>query len=86
MFPNSISNFLEQISNLSHSTIVLYFFSSPPHPLPTKRDVHRKECSLNLCPVLQMGASLIAQLEKNLPAMQETLIRFLGWEDLLEKG
>ena len=32
-----------------------------------------------------MGASLIAQLVKNPPAMQETLIRFLGWEDLLEK-
>ena len=32
------------------------------------------------------GASLIAQLVKNLPAMQETLIRFLGGQDLLEKG
>ena len=30
-------------------------------------------------------ASLVAQLVKNPPAMQETLIRFLGWEDLLEK-
>ena len=30
-------------------------------------------------------ASLIAQLVKNLPAMQETLVRFLGWEDFLEK-
>ena len=30
-------------------------------------------------------ASLIAQLVKNPPAMQETLVRFLGWEDLLEK-
>ena len=30
-------------------------------------------------------ASLIAQLVKNLPAVQETLVRFLGWEDLLEK-
>ena len=30
--------------------------------------------------------SLVAQLVKNLPAMQETLIQFLGWEDLLEKG
>ena len=29
---------------------------------------------------------LIAQLIKNLPAMQETLVRFLGQEDLLEKG
>ena len=31
-------------------------------------------------------ASLIAQLVKNSPAMQETLVRFLGQEDLLEKG
>ena len=31
-------------------------------------------------------APLIAQLVKNLPVMQETLDRFLGWEDLLEKG
>ena len=31
------------------------------------------------------GASLIAQLVKNLPAMQETWIRSLSWEDLLEK-
>ena len=23
---------------------------------------------------------------KNLPAMQETWVRFLGWEDLLEEG
>ena len=30
-------------------------------------------------------ASLTAQLVKNLPAMQETLVRFLGWGDLLEK-
>ena len=31
-------------------------------------------------------ASLIAQLIKNPPAMQETLVRFLGWEDPLEKA
>ena len=30
-------------------------------------------------------ASLIAQLV-NPPAMQETTVQFLGWEDLLEKG
>ena len=30
-------------------------------------------------------ASLLAQLVKNLPAMQETWIRSLGWEDPLEK-
>ena len=32
------------------------------------------------------AVSLIAQLVKNPPAMQETLVRFLGWEDPLEKG
>ena len=31
-------------------------------------------------------ASLIAQLVKNPPAMQETPVRFLGWEDPPEKG
>ena len=31
-------------------------------------------------------ASLIAQLVKNPPAMQETLIRVRGQEDPLEKG
>ena len=29
---------------------------------------------------------LIAQLVKNPPAVQKTLVQFLGWEDLLEKG
>lgn len=32
------------------------------------------------------GTSLIAQLLKNLPPMQETPVWFLGWEDLLDKG
>ena len=31
-------------------------------------------------------ASLVAQLVKNLPVMQETWVRSLGWEDPLEKG
>ena len=30
-------------------------------------------------------ASLVAQLVKNPPEMQETLVQFLGWEDPLEK-
>ena len=31
-------------------------------------------------------ASLVAQMIKNLPAMQETWIQSLGWEDTLEEG
>ena len=33
-----------------------------------------------------LGTSLIAQLVKISPTMQETLVCFLGWEDPLEKG
>ena len=33
-----------------------------------------------------LGASLVAQLVKNPPAVQETWVRSLGWEDPLEKG
>ena len=32
-----------------------------------------------------VGAPLVAQKVKNLPAMQETWVQFLGWEDLPEK-
>ena len=34
----------------------------------------------------RLVASLAAQLVKNLPAMQETWVQSLGWEDPLEKG
>ena len=32
-----------------------------------------------------LGLFLIAQWVKNLPAMQETQVQYLGWEDPLEK-
>ena len=37
-------------------------------------------------PLQYFWASLVAQLVKNLPAMQETQVQSLGWEDPLEKG
>ena len=40
----------------------------------------RKEYSFDL------HTCLIAQVVKNPPAMQQTLVRFLGWEDPLAKG
>ena len=33
-----------------------------------------------------LGTSLVAQLVKNPPAVQEIWVRSLGWEDPLEKG
>ena len=37
-------------------------------------------------PLQYSWASLVAQLVKNLPPMQETWVWSLGWEDTLEKG
>ena len=37
-------------------------------------------------PLQYSWTSLVAQLVKNPSSMQETLVRFLGGEDLLEKG
>ena len=37
-------------------------------------------------PLQYSWASLVAQLVKNPPAMQETWVLSLGWEDPLEKG
>ena len=37
-------------------------------------------------PLQYFGASLVAQLVKNLPAMRETWLQSLGWEDALGKG
>ena len=36
-------------------------------------------------PLQYSWASLVAQLVKNLPTMQETCVQSLGWEDPLEK-
>ena len=37
-------------------------------------------------PIQHSWTSLVAQLVKNTPAMRETWVRSLGWEDTLEKG
>ena len=38
-----------------------------------------------MLPVGGKGVSLVAQMVKRLPAMRETWVLTLGWEDLLEK-
>ena len=44
-----------------------------------------RSCELEV-PVSTGQASLVAQMVKNLPAMQETQVRSLGQEDALERG
>ena len=47
--------------------------------------VYRSDLS-KVYPLYYVGAALVAQLVKNLCAMQETWVQFLGWEGPLEKG
>ena len=42
--------------------------------------------SVGSIPIGEFFFPLINELVKNPPAMQETLVQFLGQEDLLEKG
>ena len=44
--------------------------------------VHKESDTTEL---LSLGASLVAQRVKCLPAMRETRVQSLGWEDSLEK-
>ena len=41
--------------------------------------------ALHVNSIMSLIRSLIAQSIKNLPAIQETCVRSLGWEDTLEK-
>ena len=58
--------------------------SCPTHS--EAKQIKRLEQRMAYCRVKQVAVSLVAQLVKNLPAMQETLVRFLGQEDSLEMG
>ena len=46
----------------------------------------RKNLRTNNITIYNSKCSLVAQMVKNLPSMQETLVQSLGREDLLEKG
>ena len=44
-----------------------------------------KKCSMSpVTTEMKIWASLVAQMVKNVPTMQETGVRVLGWEDSLE--
>ena len=47
---------------------------------------HKKLNMTEQLTFMAFGASLVAQLVKNPPAMQETWVRSLGWEEPLEEG
>ena len=41
---------------------------------------------INICVAIYRKTSLVAQMVKCLPTMQETWVQSLGWADPLEKG
>ena len=58
----------------------------PPCGLvPQLQLIYLKKKTLFIDPFYSLGASLVAQRRRRLPAMQETQVQSLGWEDLLEK-
>ena len=69
------------IQDLEPDWALLY--SHPPvmHMAPTQEWSGKQEVF-----ELDLVSILVAQLVKNPPAMQETMVRFLGQEDPLEKG
>ena len=71
------------------------YWSGLPFPSPTgsHKPLHTNYCTLQkTVPVIQLEilsenwASLVTQMVKNLPAMKETRVQSLVWEDSLEKG
>ena len=70
-------------SGSSVPTCIMTKTNTPP-PGKAKQNVKQKKYCSKFDK--DFKTSLIVQLAKNPPAMQETLVQSLGWEDPLEKG
>ena len=66
------------------NSVFFFFLVSTSNPTTSPMILLLK--SISSLPTFGSKASLIAQLVKNPPAMQDTPVQFLGQEDLLEKG
>ena len=54
--------------------------------LETGVAIYTLPCAKLIASKIEPGASQFAQMVKNLPAMQETWVPSLGWEEPMEKG
>ena len=72
----------------THTHTHIHTLTGPAFPKPIWWQIYEVRHPTKL-PLIQKyalpWASLVAQSVKNLPAMQETWVRSLGWEDPLEK-
>ena len=70
----------------THSSILAWRIPGIEEPGGSQSEPVHAESDMTEQLTLSLWVSLVAQLVKNLPAMQETLVQFLGQEDTLEKG
>ena len=80
----SITNKATATKELSILSLSFYYKSPSRSPLLVFTKYNRMNKRIGV--LMTSWASLIAQLVKNLPAMQETLVQFLGWEDHRGRG
>ena len=68
----------------------LFYTATPLPPGPSSvsvRDIFTPSQLIEVSSLTSLTeTSLVAQRVKNLPAMQETWVQSLGWDDSLEKG
>ena len=80
MVPAKMGGLINGALAQDHLTVV----PATPHPMVSKWIIRTD--MLSNWHVLLLKASLVAQMVKCLPAMQETWVRSLGQEDPLEAG
>ena len=80
--PESKTQLSDLVSGVQHSDSVIHLFILIVFQIIL---FYFKLCIL-FWGIADYRASLVAQLVKNLPVMQETCVRSLGWEDPLEEG
>ena len=71
---------------LFYIQLILYLWWWWEKSMQFGKQVYYRSGSLLYASIYIKWASLVAQMVKNLPAMQETQVWSLDWEDLLEKG
>ena len=85
-----VVNLISGSSAFSKSSLYIWKFSVHILLKPSLENFEHYFASIwNECNCMEVRtffeSSLVAQMVKRLPAMQETQVRSLGWEDLLEK-
>ena len=70
---------------LAFESVLMRWMSLEPIMQSEAKSEKEKQTSY-INPIYMRSRKMVAQLVKNLPAMQETWIRSPGWEDPLEEG